>query len=562
MLPVLLSLGILYLLALGAGRISTSLGIPRVTGYLAVGVAAGPSVSGMLGIPGVITAGQFHALIPVHDMILGLIVFTIGGSFSLKAVRKIGSGLFVISAFEIGLTALLVGAGTYLLSRSVLMAGFLAVMSVTTAPAATQMVIRECQSEGPLTDTILPLIGINNLLAIVAFILLSIALPGAAGSLAGTVYQIAAPVVLGIGTGLLVAVMDQRLTRPVDRQILVLAAVFITVGLAAFLDVSAMLATLFAGVATVNSSPFGDRTIKDLSAADYPLYVLFFIMAGAELHLESLVHMGWVGAVYVVLRSVGKYAGCTLGAFAAGASHVRKKWLGPAMLAQAGLAIGLAGTLARSWPGPGQNIQTVVLAAVVVFEVTGPLLTRVSLVNAGEVTVLNLMALRSPVGFTEGLGQAVHQVKDAFGVAISGAAKHPAGICVSHIMRRNMEVIFNDTPFDEVLKALGRSRYDQLPVVNRQNELLGTIKYADIADTLFEPGLRHIVVAGDITTRITLKLTPEDTIETAMKALKKYPSETWLVVVDKDDPKKLMGMVRHNDVLSTHLYQGNNALNG
>jgi CBS domain-containing protein/Kef-type K+ transport system membrane component KefB len=448
-----------------------------------------------------------------------------------------------------------VPAGTYLLSRSVLVAGFLAVMSVTTAPDSTQMVIRECQSEGPLTDTILPLIGINNLVAIVAFILLGTALPGAAVSVSETVYQIAVPVGLGIGTGLVVAVMDQRLTRLVDRQILVLAAVFITVGLAAFLDVSAMPATLFAGVATVNASPFGDRTIKDLSAVDYPLYVLFFIMAGAELQLESLVHMGWIGAVYVVLRSAGKYAGCTLGASAAGASHVRKKWLGPAMLAQAGLAIGLAGTLARSWPGPGQSIQTMVLAAVVVFEVAGPLLTRLSLVNAGEVTVFNLLALRSPVGFTEGMGQAVHQVKDAFGVALSGAAKRRAGIRVSHIMRRNVEVIFPDTPFDEVLKALGNSRYDQLPVVNRQNELVGVIKYADIAGTLFEPGLRHIVVAGDITTRITLKLTPEDTIETAMKVLKNHPSDTYLVVVDKDDPQKLVGMVRHNDVLSTHLYQ-------
>ncbi len=556
MLPMLLSLGILYLLALGAGRISMSLGIPRVTGYLAVGVAAGPSVSGMLGLPSVITAAQNHALVPVHDMILGLIVFTIGGSFSMKAVRKIGSGLFLISAFEIGLTALLVGAGTFLLSGSLLVAGFLAVMSVTTAPAATQMVIRECQSEGPLTDTILPLIGINNMLAIVVFILLGNSLPDAAGSLSKTVYLIAVPLGLGTGTGLVVAVMDQRLTRRADRQILVLSAVLITLGLASFLDISSMLATLFTGVATVNASPYGRRIVKDLSAIDYPLYVLFFIMAGAELHLESLVHMGWIGAVYVVLRSVGKYAGCTLGARAAGASRIQEKWLGPAMLAQAGLAIGLAGTLARSWPGPGQSIQTVVLAAVVVFEVAGPLLTRLSLVNAGEVTVFNLMALRSPVGFTEGLGQAVHQVKDAFGVALSGAANHRAGIRVSHIMRRNVETIFNDTPFDEVLKTLGHSRYDQLPVVNRQNELLGVIKYADISGTLFEPGLRNIVLAGDITTGITLKLTPEDTIETAMEVLRKHPSVTYLVVVDKDDPKRLLGMVRHNDVLSTHLYKG------
>ncbi len=122
--------------------------------------------------------------------------------------------------------------------------------------------------------------------------------------------------------------MDQRLTRQVDRQILIIAAVFISVGLAIFLEVSAMLATLFAGMTTVNASPFGDRTIKDLSAVDYPLYVLFFIMAGVGLHLESLVHMGWIGVAYVILRSAGKYFGCTLGAFAAGASHVQKNGWG------------------------------------------------------------------------------------------------------------------------------------------------------------------------------------------------------------------------------------------
>ncbi len=555
MLPILLSLGILYLLALGAGRISASLGLPRVTGYLVAGLAAGPSVAGMAGIPRLITPEQYQGLIPLHDVILGLIVFTIGGGFSLKTVRKLGSKLLLISASEIGLTALLVSAGAYLLNRSLLIAGFLAIMSITTAPAATQMVIRECQSEGPMTDTILPLIGINNFVAIVAFILLGNGLPDAAGSFSKTAYQIATPLCLGIGAGLVVAVMDQRLTRPADRQILVLAAVSFTVGMAGFLEVSAMLATLLAGVVTVTASPFGTRTIKDLSAIDYPLYVLFFIMAGAELHLESLRYMGLTGAAYVILRSTGKYVGCTLGAKAAGAPHVQKVWLGPAMLAQAGLAIGLAGSLARTWPGPGQNIQTVVLAAVVVFEVAGPLLTRLSLVNAGEVTVFNLMAMRSPVGFKESLDQVVHHVKDAFGIALPGAANHSAGIRVSHIMRRNVEVISNDTPFYEVLKTLGHSRYNQLPVVNRQQELVGVIKYADIADTLFEPGLRDIVVAGDITTEITLRLTPEDSMETAMKVLKNHPNDTYLVVVDKDDPKKLLGMVRQNDVLSTHMYQ-------
>jgi Kef-type K+ transport system membrane component KefB/CBS domain-containing protein len=549
-------MGLVYLLALGAGRISASMGIPRVTGYLVVGLLTGPSVGSLAGLPGLMTHGLQQGLVPLHDIILGLIVFTIGGSFRLKAMRKVGSKLLMISTCEIGFTAVLVGAGSYLLTRSFLAAGFLAIMSVTTAPAATQMVIREYQSEGPLTETILPLIGMNNLVAIVGFILLENSLPGAIVSYGKTAYQLGAPLALGVVTGLFTAVMDQRLVRTVDRQILVLSLVSFAVGMADFLGVSAMLAALAAGVTTVNASPFGDRTIKDMAAVDYPLYVLFFIMAGAELHLESLGHMGWIGLGYVVLRSVGKYAGCTLGATAARVTHFRRRWLGPAMLAQAGLAIGLSSTLAQSWPGgPGRDIQTVILAAVVVFEVAGPLLTRLALVNSGEVTLLNLMAMRSPVGFKEGLDRAAHQVKDALGTAISGAQKSSAGIRVSHIMRQNVESIANDTPFPDVLKALEHSRYDQLPVVDRQQELVGVIKYADIADTLYEPGLGAIVVAGDITSKITLKLRPEDTIETAMEELKHHPNDTYLVVVDKDNPRRLVGMVRQNDVLSTHRYK-------
>ena len=168
MLPLLLSIGLLYLLAVGVGRLCAAIGIPRVTGYLLAGIAGGPSLGEIFGFPALVTREQLHAVVPIHDIILGLIVFTIGGSFSLNAVRKIGSKLFRISTIEIGLTALLVGIGTAILGASALEAAFLALISVTTAPAATQMVMREYQSEGQLTDTILPLIVANNLIAIIA----------------------------------------------------------------------------------------------------------------------------------------------------------------------------------------------------------------------------------------------------------------------------------------------------------------------------------------------------------------------------------------------------------
>ncbi|XPS88192.1 sodium/hydrogen exchanger [Desulfosarcina variabilis str. Montpellier] len=552
MMPLLLSLGLVYLLALGAGRLSATMGMPRVTGYLIVGLAAGPSVA-LLGLPVLLTLEKIHILVPLHDTILGLIVFTIGGSFSLEAVRKMGLRRFRISVIEIGLTALLVGFGTMIAGASPLVAAFLTVMSVTTAPAATQMVMREYQSEGSLTDTILPLIGINNLVAIIAFILLRNSALTEIASVLSIIIQISGPFVLGTLIGFGIALMDQRLVRPVERQILVIAAVAITAGLADVMNLSAMLTTMIAGVIAVNASPFGRRIFEELTAIDYPLYVLFFILAGAELHLESLGRMGLLGIAYVAARFAGKYLGCRLGARIAGTSPNIKAWLGPAMLAQAGLAIGLAETLARAWPESGEVVQTIILASVVVFEGVGPLLTRISLVNAGEVTVLNLVVQRSRVGYGEGLHQVLTQFSSALGISPVSNGKQTSELRVGHIMRRNVDVISNRAPFDEVLKALGHSRYDRLPVVNDQKELVGVIKYSDIANTPFDPSLRHLIVADDIASDVRLKLTPQDTLEKAIHELKNYPHDAYLLVVEQDNPRVLAGVVRHNDVLSIHI---------
>jgi CBS domain-containing protein len=198
-------------------------------------------------------------------------------------------------------------------------------------------------------------------------------------------------------------------------------------------------------------------------------------------------------------------------------------------------------------------LQTIILASVVVFEVVGPLLTRISLIHAGEVPVLNLLPQRSPVGYSEGVHQILIHVKNALGISATSAAKNPSSIRIGHIMRQNVEVLSNKALFNEVLKALGHSRYDSLPVVNDQDELVGVIKYTDIADALYDPILRNLVVADEMTTQRYLKLTPEDTLESAMAALKDHPNDAYLFVVDKDNSKKLVGVVRRNDLLSVQM---------
>jgi len=205
--------------------------------------------------------------------------------------------------------------------------------------------------------------------------------------------------------------------------------------------------------------------------------------------------------------------------------------------------------------GTGKTVQTVILASVVVFEMVGPLLTRAALVNAGEVTILHLLEQRSPVGYGEGLRRVLGEFLRTLVLSPILGRRLPEDIRVAHIMRRNVEVLPHKEPFDEVVKTLGNSRYDGIPVVNEHDELVGVVKYADVADTLFEPALRHLVVAAEIATDAYLWVTPENTLKTAMLALRRHPRATFLLVATQDAPSKLVGIVSHNDLLSTHLRQ-------
>jgi Kef-type K+ transport system membrane component KefB/CBS domain-containing protein len=550
MMPTLLSLGLLAFIAVGAGRLCARLHIPRVTGYLVAGLVGGPSAGALLGLPSLITREQLHHLEPLHDFALGLIVLAIGTSFHFCAMRRFGPKLALVSLAEMGLTAFLVGVAGWLLGLSWFGLVFLALMAVTTAPAATQMVVREYDSDGPLTDLVMTLIGINNLVAIVAFVLVLHFAASPDEPLWQALAQLVIPLCIGALGGAVMALMDQRLTVLTERQVFGLAMVGILVGLCRALDVSSLPATLAAGAVLVNASPHDRRLLKDLSGLDYPFYVAFFIMAGADLHLEALPHMGALGLAYVIARSLGKYLGGMIGSRAAGTAPACQMWLGPALLAQAGMAIGLAASLARDWGTQGQQIQTIILASVIVFEGVGPLLTRIALVQAGEVTVLSLLFQRSPVGYAEGLHQLVAQFRDSLGFPADKALEKPSDMLVGHVMRRNVEVVRHNLSFDGVLRTLGHSRYDRLPVVDDDDRLLGVIQYSDIAEVLFDPSLRNLVVAGDIVTQEHLLLTPDDTLEAAMEQLRLHPDHTYLLVVEGTNRNSLVGVVRHNDVLS------------
>ena len=560
------AVGMSYLLALLVGRAASKIRLPKVTGYLIVGLLAGPSLAEIIGFHGLFDWKTLHSISILSDLALALIMVAIGSEFKFDALRRWGKRLVMLSVADIGVTFVCVAgvvfiANTFFLklsfganlghfSSNVHAAILIGIIAIATAPAATLLVIREYESEGPVTDLVFALVGLNNLAAIVLFNIFSFVLLNTEGSILGVVHSVFSPILLGLAGGLVVSIWAQKLQTAVELQLLLIGVTLVNVGAMHLWHIDFFLSCFVAGLVIVNSSPKASRLFQALKGVEYPMYVIFFIIAGASLHVDALEHIGLLGLVYIVMRSIGKALGSWVGARLGGFGLIERRWLGYALLAQAGVAIGLSQTLAAMWPGGGQTIQTIILGSVVVFELGGPIAVRQSLVRAGEVPVLTLIAKSSPETALEGMHHVVEYFRHSIGVPTGHRIDSAGDILVQHVMRRNVETIREDMNFNEILKFISHSKYDRFPITDRDGNYLGVVDYQDIRDVLVDDMLKQLVVARDLIKPDPLTITPEQRLEEVLEIFHIHSDITYLPVVTSDENKKLAGIVSQNDVLA------------
>jgi Kef-type K+ transport system membrane component KefB len=388
----LTSLGLILLFALLIGHVVKHARIPEVTGYLLAGLLVGPSALGW------VSHENLQSLHLFSEVGLGLILFSIGGAFELARLRGIGRRLVTLTLAESLLAAGLVGAGALLAGQSWRVALLLGAIAIETGAASTLMVIRENDASGPFTETVLGVIGLNNVFALVAFSLVAATLElqslgggdsgltalGVARAVFPLVWQLVGSCALGFLVGLLLAAWASRVNESGEILILLVGCVLLTVGVATAIDLSPLVASLAVGATLVNLSGKRRRLFDTLSHTDPPLYVIFFVLAGADLNLALLPTLGAVGAAYVICRAVGKFGGAWLAARHADLPPPHRRLLGMSIIAQAGLAVGLVLATRERFPALAPTVTTVVLGAVVVFEIAGPLGARFALDRSGE----------------------------------------------------------------------------------------------------------------------------------------------------------------------------------
>jgi len=384
MAEVLLTLGGLFLVGLVTDLVGRHTPLPRVTLLLFFGFLAGPSALDVLPDLG---AAWFPA---VADVALVMVGFLLGGSLTLADLREHGRDVLWISIAEVVVTAAVVFAGLVLVGVRPEVALLLGAIATSTDPAATADVAREARARGRFTRTLLGVVAVDDAWGLVVFSLLLAAAQALVGhgspldELLRGGRELGGAVLLGTALGVPMAYLTGRIRPGEPTLVEALGMVLLCGGLALWLEVSFLLAAMVLGTVVANLARHHTRPFHAIEGIEWPFMILFFVLAGASLRLESVKGVAWLLCAYILLRLAGRLLGSWLGGAASGAGPATRRWMGAALVPQAGIAVGTALVASRVLPEVGREIVPVAVAAIVVFEAVGPVLTRLALVRTGE----------------------------------------------------------------------------------------------------------------------------------------------------------------------------------
>ena len=384
---ILFCIGVAMAVGLLFNRIVKKIGLPNVTGYLVAGLLIGPYVLKIL--PEEAVSGMSI----ITTVALGFIAFSIGGEFKISAIRKIGGSVIMITFFQAMAAVAFVDVALILAGFPVPLAITLGAIATATAPAATLMVVRQYKAHGPVTNMLLPVVALDDAIGLIVFsISLSIAKMWGAGGgvelsemILEPAIEIFGSLLVGSAIGLVMTFCMRFFKSRANRLMLAICAVLMGTALAEMWNLSSLLLCMMIGAMMANLYKDYELLLKVTDAWTPALFMLFFVTSGAELNLSVLPQVGMLGVLYLVFRSLGKYIGAYLGSWIAKTHPNIRKYLGVALLPQAGVAIGMSQIVISALPEFGEQIRAVVLCATLVYELVGPLLTKVVLVRAGEI---------------------------------------------------------------------------------------------------------------------------------------------------------------------------------
>ena len=410
-MEVLLPIAIAIIAGLLMTRVVKPLGLPAVTAYLVLGVLIGPYCLGRLGVPGLgfNTMEAVEQMSVISQVALGFIAFSIGSEFRLSELKKTGRQAVIVGIVQALVAALMVDAalvGLYFIlgpeKLPLPVAITLGAIATATAPAATLMVVRQYKAKGKLTSLLLPVVALDDAVGLIVFAVsfgIARTLKSGNADIMAIVFEPLIEIVLSLGLGTVMGIIlthiEKAFNSNSNRLSLVIGFTILTVALSMIhfevaglhCGFSSLLVCMMMGTIFCNICPLSEDLMERAEKWTSPLYVLFFVVSGAELELSVFSDMTivLVGVIYIIFRSLGKYLGAFGSCKLAGCDANVTKYLGITLLPQAGVALGMSLTAASLGGMEASIIRNVVLFSVLVYELVGPMLTKNALMKAGDI---------------------------------------------------------------------------------------------------------------------------------------------------------------------------------
>lgn len=386
-MDMLFKLSIIIFIGLVGGRVANRFHLPNVSGYIVAGLLIGPSFLGL------ITSAEIAKMGILNEIALGAIAFSIGNEFLIKDMKRVGKDIMIITLAQFLTTFVVVFAFMFIIFKQTFAFSIvISSIATATAPAGIMLVVRELRAKGPLVNTILPVVAIDDALGIMLFgISLSIAKITTTAEnfsllkiVSSPIIEIVGSLLLGFIFGSILSYFGSRAKCKERLLAMTLGFIFLVTGLSNILNFSALLACMMLGATLVNTMQNSKRLFNLVDDMVPPIYLMFFTLAGVSLDLRVLSSVGLIGVFYILARAIGKILGARIGAKMVGAEENIVNYLGMSLMTLGGVSIGLSMIVAKDLPGIGEKISTLVLFSVLIFEVFGPIFTKLAIVKSGE----------------------------------------------------------------------------------------------------------------------------------------------------------------------------------
>jgi len=526
----LLVIGLVILLGTISGRLFQKVNLPQVMGYIIVGVLLGESFHGILSGP------MLDSFAPLIQLALGIIGFMIGSELNFEKFKRYSKSIYSILFCEAILTFILVCVATTFFTGKIYLGLIFGALASATAPAATYNVLGEYKARGPVTMTTLSIVALDDGLALVIYgfasafarVFMTKGNVSVLNILVFPILGILGSVAIGISAGYVLHRIFLN-TREKERFLpYTIGTIIFVVGGALFLKIDPILASMVLGAVVSNLLSSSNKELFDLiKKASHPIFVLFFVLVGAELNASILVKTGvFVLALsYIVSRSLGKMAGSYIGGKVSKARDSVTKYLGFCLFDQAGVAVGLA------------------IATYHSFSLISPEAKMDGLVILNVITATTFMLqLIAPTMIKHGIKKADEINRNVNEGDI--IEKH----IVNDVMEEDFFLISENNNLHQIIEIMKKSYSMYFPIVNRDGKFLGITTLGEIRDTFYEEQMDMLVVAGDIVREINDIVYAQDPLDKAIHMFRTR-KVNYIAVLDNKDNRKLIGQLEYKKTM-------------